>query len=163
MKYKLVNIRTKKETFCEKVTVDGFDYYVSNEKIEENNKVYFAGRILTTTTYNTWFLIWNFIELPVPPVFYKNNKHPLKIIATNNPNINIPKVVDEIRKLALTEYPEEWQEDNGCNYPQQEWDINKIEFHKWAFQQARLKESDLTTKELLQIWKEGRIKIVYYE
>jgi hypothetical protein len=33
MKYKLINNKTKEEHLCEKVTIDGFDYYVSNEKI----------------------------------------------------------------------------------------------------------------------------------
>ena len=27
--------------------------------------------------------------------------------------------------LGLKIYPEDWREDSGCNYPQQEWDVNK--------------------------------------
>lgn len=31
MKYKLINNQTKKETLCDKVTIDGFDYYVGGK------------------------------------------------------------------------------------------------------------------------------------
>ena len=30
MKYKLINIKTKEETLCDKVTIDGFDYYLNS-------------------------------------------------------------------------------------------------------------------------------------
>jgi len=30
MKYKLINAQTKEEHLCDKVTIDGFDYYVSD-------------------------------------------------------------------------------------------------------------------------------------
>lgn len=30
--YKLINIKTKEEHLCDKVTIKGFDYYVSDEK-----------------------------------------------------------------------------------------------------------------------------------
>lgn len=33
MKYKLINFVSKKETICDKVTIDGFDYYVNGEEI----------------------------------------------------------------------------------------------------------------------------------
>lgn len=33
MKYKLINSVTKIETICDKVTIDGFDYYVSDVKV----------------------------------------------------------------------------------------------------------------------------------
>lgn len=30
-KYKLINNQTKEEYLCDKVTIDGFDYYVSDK------------------------------------------------------------------------------------------------------------------------------------
>ena len=52
-----------------------------------------------------------------------------KIIVTINHSISldVPMVVveDEIEKLALIEYPENWVEDNGCNYIHQIYDDNK--------------------------------------
>lgn len=32
-KYKLINLNTKEEHFCDKITIDGFNYYVSDDKI----------------------------------------------------------------------------------------------------------------------------------
>ena len=32
MKYKLISKTTGEEHLCDKVTIDGFDYYVSDEK-----------------------------------------------------------------------------------------------------------------------------------
>lgn len=32
MTYRLVNIQTGEVCLCEKITMDGFDYYLSNEK-----------------------------------------------------------------------------------------------------------------------------------
>jgi hypothetical protein len=37
MKYKLINSVTKIETICDKVTIDGFDYYVSDEGYFKHN------------------------------------------------------------------------------------------------------------------------------
>lgn len=31
-KYKLINLNTKEEQLCDKVTIDGFEYYLSDEK-----------------------------------------------------------------------------------------------------------------------------------
>jgi len=33
MKYRLINKQTGEEHLCDKVTIDGFDYYVSDDKI----------------------------------------------------------------------------------------------------------------------------------
>jgi len=33
MKYKLINKQTGEEHLCNKVTIDGFNYYVSDEKV----------------------------------------------------------------------------------------------------------------------------------
>ena len=36
MKYKLTNKQTNEENLCDKVTIDGFDYYVSGNEIPPN-------------------------------------------------------------------------------------------------------------------------------
>lgn len=38
MKYKLININTKQETLCDRVTIGGFDYYVSDNEKPTINK-----------------------------------------------------------------------------------------------------------------------------
>ena len=79
MKYKLVNNNTKEEALCDKVTIEGFDYYVSDEKIH-------------------FGYVWNTILEQIETMFKEKTFHDdLKgVIATNNPNTAIPKVVDEV-------------------------------------------------------------------
>lgn len=81
MKYKLINIHTKEETLCDKVTIDGFDYYVSDNYIN---------KLKPDDAYHT------IVENPRRVVRY--TKHiqdtsSVVIICTNNPNLDIPKIV----------------------------------------------------------------------
>lgn len=82
MKYLLINQQTGHETLCEKVTIDGFDYYVTNINPIMGSK-YFddtnAIRKVTITDTTYWSIRQN----------YKS------ITACTNPNIDIPQVVDE--------------------------------------------------------------------
>ena len=137
MKYKLINTKTKEETLCDKVTIDGFDYYVSDAY----------------------------------------GKH---AIATNNPNIDIPKVVDEVERLAY-EYENSFTNGEGnadvdfiagYNKSQETHpfsDDDMIEFGDWVRNNPYIwnypdKFNDKrTTKELFQLWKEQQLKTVYYE
>lgn len=137
MKYKLINKQTKEEHLCEKVTTDGFDYYVSDA-------------------------------------------YGKPAIATNNPNIDIPKVVDEIEikvdEILNKELPnftpyhrrsfflgyDKSQE----THPFSEEDM--IEFGDWVRNNPYIwnypdKFNDKrTTKELFQLWKEQKLKTLYY-
>jgi len=88
MKYKLINITTKQETLCDKVTIDGFDYYVSDEIIGED-ELFVMGNELV---YNSSLITDEWCKSSQP-----------KPIATNNPNIDIPKVVDEVEILGEDE------------------------------------------------------------
>ena len=84
MKYNLIN-NTKEEHLCDKVTVDGFDYYVSDEKpIKSTKPCYYYNSIK-----NTWDTDIVFYQGVMPMYHYEGFK---KIIATNNPNIDIPKI-----------------------------------------------------------------------
>lgn len=87
-KYKLINNRTKEEHLCDKVTIDGFEYYESSDKIKE---------LKPDDRYAT------IVENPRRIVFYSKHIQDTfskVIICTNNPNIDIPKVIDEVEKLA---------------------------------------------------------------
>lgn len=87
MKYKLINNQTKEEYLCDKVTIDEFDYYVSTEiRVNRNDFYYdFHGNIHQWThDFQTKNKLPNSIADTYP-----------KVIATNNPNVNIAKVVDE--------------------------------------------------------------------
>lgn len=146
-KYKLINRTTKEEFICEKVTIDGYDYYVSDEKpkrkdccITSTNSIYQDNQ--ESLNNKVIFIdkeVINYHEIICRVVFYNNSVNlPFdiselkKVIATNNPNIDVPKVIDEVEELALIEVPENLQEDSGCNYPQQEWDISKQDRLMWV-------------------------------
>lgn len=92
MKYKLINKQTKEEHLCDKVTIDRFEYYVSdNPKTDDyclNLKTNEFFRVLDNS----------YVE------GLNKNTDDKKVIATNNPNIDIPKVVCNIDLTKLCYY-----------------------------------------------------------
>lgn len=171
MNYKLINKATGQETICDKVVVDGWDYYVSDEIIEEGWK---------GTAYKKDVKGQIFKHFHTTNEWYKDAK---KVIATTNPSIDIPKVVDEIFKLSFDYFASRDKIDvqsmydfkEGYNksqetHPFSEEDI--IEFNEWCNKSYEFDNrcnewfhgnGYYTTKELLQLWKEQRIKTLYYE
>lgn len=163
MKYKLINSVTKIETICDKVTIDGFDYYVSEEKATEG----FYGYI-------------NFEGGDIKRVGKYFADDWKKVIACNNPNIDIPKVVDEVERLAHKDNPlqkldgeflrasfKRGYKKSQETHPNSDEDM--IEFGDWIRNNPcvwnypdKLKDRR-TTKELLQLWKEQQAKKVYYD
>lgn len=158
---------------CEKFTIDGYDYYVSDEVINTGD----------------WVLSKNSIS----PIFLDGGdlypqmldlKQWFKIVATNNPNIDIPKVLPINHcECNLTLYPDQKEICKDiCDNKYQETYIfteqDIINFAEWAALNMSItprkrtwyrfadKTDELaayTTKEILQIWKEQQSKIVYYE
>lgn len=101
-KYKLINTKTKEEHLCDKVTIDGFEYYVSDEERLKDDYVYENNlnqeyKISKVFKRNDELGFFRFRNIWIP--FSKQN-NARKVIATNNPNIDIPKVVDEVNRLA---------------------------------------------------------------
>lgn len=172
MKYLLKKDKEDKGILCEKVTIDGFDYYVSNTKITE---------LKPDDKYAT------IVENPRRIVFYTKYIHSKDnvVIATNNLNIDIPKVVDEVEKLAYNWLKEKRLKENSIAYTPFKEGYNKsqethpfseedmIEFAWWCLRQDITSRGEgkyvtdkgkiVTTKELLQIWKEQQVKIIYYQ
>lgn len=98
MKYKLINSQTKEESLCDKITIGIYDYYVSDEKAKHNDWCYYTKDSESHINYQRGE--------------YLNAK---KVIATNNPNIDIPKVVDEVEILAHRYFSDErfkWEQEN---------------------------------------------------
>lgn len=91
-KYKLINNQTGEETLCDKVTIDEFDYYVNDEDLGINKA--FWGYC-----WNWWYKI-QFFENGLREDA-RGRKGIQKIICTNNPNIDIPKVVDKVERLKF--------------------------------------------------------------
>lgn len=173
MKYKLINSQTKEKHLCDKVTIDGFDYYVVNEIPSIGDK-----SILQVEDFAT--LILTHYDACEPD--YTGTK----VIATNNSDIDVPKVVDEVARLA-EEHCEWWEFErllgSGSNglahdsfisgyhksqetHPFSEEDI--IDFYEWmqSYQDlsCALRINEVDTKgELIELWKKQRPKTVYYE
>lgn len=166
MKYKLINNKTKEETICEKVEIDGFDYYVSDE-IAKPREYYYS-----------------YLTNKISVSFIQKNKDLKKVLCTNNPNIDIPKIINEFENLAeqdadKCEYYKHPNSDNGyydhvegfkagynkAKETYQFTEENVLEFALFCANFALSDEDteDKTRKELLDIWKEQQIKTIYYE
>jgi hypothetical protein len=173
--YKLINKTTGEEHLCDKVVVDGFDYYVNDGGVGDEY----------------------YYHINLKQILHSNNRHidylaSKKIIATNNPDVALPGVVDEVKELAnKTIYVDGiiptsniWGQCKGFvlgynksqeTHPFTEEDM--IEFTEWCSEKAgrvenkentwhyheTLQQAEYkTTKELFQIWKEQRVKTLYY-
>ena len=168
MKYKLIHNQTKEEHLCDKVTIGEFDYYMSDEKILTGDYKYHH-----VTGLRKAFVDGN----------YTNQK---KVIATTNPNIDAPKVIDEIwinkeknqelidlinhtlptEQLTLNQEALIYHHGKSQEtHPFSEEDM--IEFAKWLDDNMQQREyypmSSMNYKELLQLWKEQQPKTLYYE
>lgn len=183
--YKLINNKTKEETICSLVTIDGFDYYVSGEKVKggtfqslpiqplnrfgsrnscyildkKDNKIYF-------TNFDEQYCILD--------------KHFL-VIATNNPNIDIPKVIDETEESfnivddIKVRYSGE-EADLWCSYKigfgdgynkaketYQFTEEDMIEFRHFANNYGEIGDFEKSSEKLLELFKEQQIKTIFYE
>lgn len=171
MKYKLINITTKQETLCDKITIDEFDYYVSDDKIDVgdwviNNLDKGIGQTIR--------------EISLGEI---EDKEYSKVIATNKPNIDIPKVVDEVEKLGIKNneikistdiFPDaalerRWNFEgfqDGYNKSQETHSFSKEDLKSFGEFCAEYNYRLFGTKsyeELLQLWQEQQPKKVYYE
>lgn len=248
MKYKLIHVnKPDTEHLCDKVTIDGFDYYVSDDEsqIGENvlwvkqtyhgaeeyanyiGKVYILKKCFpkgkeiilkdfypkksldeirqsikvflekTGKQRTTEQIEENAIKNQATSgnlylkIGYNISENDIKkVIATNNPNIDIPKVVDEmadgkeIKELAKVSFYEETQIEDfnnlkgklhflgfakGYNKSQETHPFSEedmIEFITWVkeykFLDGTKPENEYSKKELFELWEEQRSKIVYY-
>jgi len=155
MKYKLINRKTGEETLCDKVTIDGFDYYVDTSRIAKPHEK-FINELISPEQY---------LLKPI-------------IATTNNSNIDIPKVVDEVEMLANIEYPfafggigniENTLKNHfikGYNKSQETHtnsDENMKLFGKFCTEYDYRLFGTKSYEELLQLWKEQKPKTLYYE
>ena len=168
MNHKLINRTTNEEHICQKVTIDGFDYYVSDGTENRSGKIAF----INNEVYKN--------ELRVVTTAFGNDnlKDCKKVIATNNPNIDIPKVVDEVEILLEKEQQESYKNGKGTiswyekdkrreyyNKSQETHSFSEEDMLDFAlFLDIFLREKPRKThRQLLQLWKEQKPKIVYYE
>ena len=158
--YKLINLTTKEETLCKKVEKDGFDYYVNDEVIRDGD-VYIridTGLLFSTLKGNNPYILERYCK---------------RVICSTNPNIDLPKVVDVVEELAEKRYTQITPSQRtayklGYNQSQSTHpfsDEDMIEFGDWKESKVRSGGVyvEMTTKELLQLFKDQQIKTVYYK
>lgn len=173
MTYKLINNQTKENHLCDKVTIDGFDYYITNNEISEND--YYVvphnidGKILSQN------FILGRADKNFMVNYYINTMKDWwrKVIATNNPNIDIPKVISEVKipNYYFTDQEPYYSKSleiflDGYNESQEMYpftDDDMINFAEFVFIESFSSDRVRTPKELLEIWKKDKYKIVYYE
>lgn len=110
MKYKLINIQTKEEHLdCEEIEIDGYKYYINSVnkdfKINENS-IYKKWKLGVVTEVNEDILEFEgeFID--------ESNLY--KIICSNNPNIDISKIVDdELTICTNNHFKDYWKKEDG--------------------------------------------------
>lgn len=185
--YKLINLDTKVETICEKVVVDGFDYYVIEFEIKKGQYQWFHKN-----------------ESKKPIIIAENDLsndgYRKLVIATNNSSLtDVPQIVDEVELLAkdmlslkqighnylpLTKqlYADGIIEGYNKRAETHKWtDEDMVEFQIWSnsSQEAdkfwrnnkmypQMDGSDNLfyknkTQELLQIFKDQQTKVLYYK
>lgn len=187
VKYKLININTKEEHLCDKVTIDGFDYYVSDKKEQVVlGKNYYE--------HDNHIPIYSFTKDTLPKGYYLP-----EVIATTNSDIDIPKIVNEVEELALkttlqpkvlfdklkkcsqndallidefgdyniVKYRETTGFISGYNKSQETHPFSEDDmknFGKFCIENNVCKEENRYYQywELLQLWKEQQLKTVYY-
>ena len=176
MKYKLINKITKEEHLCDKLTIDGFDYYVSN-----NEQPKIDGELYHCKHKGKGIDVGNGKPSQNLIISTYSSKRNLcfdckKVIATNNSNIDIPKVVDEVERLAESIIPNLRYKKyvktgfiGGYNKSQETHSFSEedmVDFAKWMddnMQQIEYYPMPIMNyKEILQLWKEQQPKIVYY-
>lgn len=90
MKYKLINKTTLEEHLCDKVVIDGWDYYVSDEIIKVGD-YYIAWETISNIESNYIIQKANDSE---PLGMYSWADNYKKVIATNNLDIDIPQILE---------------------------------------------------------------------
>lgn len=150
-KYKLVNRKTNERHLCDKVTVDGFDYYVSDEIIKDLDYMY--------TPFKNYVVKYEKIEGCILPNGW------LKVIATTNPSIYVPKVVDDsYQKLDYNEYM------NLCvksynkakeHYKFTEEDMKQ--FSKFVVDIVWISGLEKSLDELFDVWLKDKKETIYFE
>lgn len=178
MTYKLINRKTGEEHICSKETVNGFDFYIGGviKDINESN-------VWDTTDsgFHPFLKSIGSTRFAIDE-FEKGNF--LKVIATNDPSKEIPQVVDVAKKLALEvndciEMPDKKYDrdeyylvknfidgynDSQQTHPYSDDDMKKfVIFCFDAVDDSSGKYVNKTNQELLEMWKEERIKTIYYE
>ena len=169
MKYKLINRKTGEEHICFKETVNGFDFYIG-DVVKDINEL----NVWDTTDSKFHPFLKSIGSTRFAIDLFEKGCF-LKVIATNDPSKEIPQVVDEIythvsflKDCKVDELDISiWVKGYNCSQQSHPYsDDDMIEFASFCFDavdDSSGKYVNKTNQELLEIWKEERIKTIYYE
>lgn len=161
MKVKAINKTTSQQFDCEEIEINGFKYYIIDTAVGCKYGISKLNEIVEVKTgYDA--------------TLYKG------IVCSNNSDIDIPKVVDEVDILLRKNFDLEIIDsdvDNiflnglteGYNKSKETYpfsDEDMMEFADWVYRSQFDLEGytqDKETKKLFQIWKEQQPKIIYYQ
>ena len=170
MRYRLINLKTKEETICEKVVVDGSDYYISDKFLRIGDYGYWEDAHIVSQITNLTAVL-------------STTK---KILATSNPNSKIPKVIDLIerdyvdeldaRRNVANDFRGQVAGKHPYNYTNSEADYmieGYLEGYNRSQETHPFTEEDVIdfatfrnggdVREEFKLWKEQRIKTLYYQ
>lgn len=169
MNYKLINTMTTLEQICSKVEIKGFDYYLSNETIISLPINFYYVDDCNTLRQS----ISDLKEYWSIRTDYK------KVIATDNSNIDLPQIKNEIKVLAnkIAEDECRWGLDKvrakfnfllGYNISQKTHSNSNddmLKFGEFCILNNVCEEESRYYQywELLKIWKSKQTKTIYYE
>lgn len=163
--YKLINLETKEEFICDKVVIEGMDYYVTASNIQKGEWQYYHYSNSKQTILKA--------ELDLP-----NDGRRSLVIATKNPSIDVPKVIDSIEDLS--EVSSEVQEatytiqhkitykhgfKDGYSKAKETYTFTEgdmIEFAGYYLLECRENRYKPIDK-MLKDWKEQRIETIYFK
>lgn len=162
MKVKAINKNTNQQFDCEEIEIDGYKYYLYYNIEPKKIGQYYI------TKDNQVDIVKTGKELGKP------------ILCTNNPNIDIPKIIeysDILEDMAVLSTEENEIDDsieyghrlgfiNGYNKSQETHSFSEKDmksFGKFCFEYDYRLFGRKLYKELLQLWKEQQPKKVYYE
>lgn len=166
-KYKLINKTTGEEHLCNKVTIGGFDYYVSDIDV-----------ILDGSSPFVYTKKDGIYKFEVIKAILDISDYPKIIIATNNPNIDCPQVVDEVEKIGSVAIQNSKKFSNssktdytigfihGYNKSQETHSFSEEDiksFGKFCADYEYRIYGSKTQEQLLEIWKEQRVEVIYYD
>ena len=160
MKYKLINTETKTDFICEKIEINGFEYYVYNEK-----SAFVKGAMFIT--------IDNIIHSN-----YGYNYLDRVVIASNNPTLDIPQVVDEVEEMCdkvnnNDEFIEKYEDSlhyysfkEGYNKAKEQYPYSKqdmIDFVRFSMAKELTSDRIKNLPDCLELFEQQRPKTIYFK
>ena len=172
MKYKLISKTTGEEHLCDKVTIDGFDYYVSDQIIKDVRPYKGKWQVEEGTILNKF------------PTYLTDLSSCRLVIATNNSNIDISQIIEEPNETLIHQIaadlgyrmlPDDLEEGIKAGYKESQEthpfsEEDMVEFADFLFTDCAengpfgfsYKGKAYSNKELFEIWQKQQPKIVYY-